>query len=72
MAEPIANDWKAINARMQQIKAEHSGAAQSCPKCHNNGWIANFHYRAGYRVCDRCENPKLLPKPPSRLARPYF
>jgi hypothetical protein len=26
MAEPIANDWKAINDRLQQIKAEQAGS----------------------------------------------
>lgn len=65
MAEPIANDWKAINARMQQIKAEDSGVIQSCPKCYNSGWIANFYGHRSYRVCNYCHNPTRLPKPAS-------
>jgi hypothetical protein len=31
MAEPIANDWKAIHDRMQQIKSEESAALRPCP-----------------------------------------
>ncbi len=32
MAEPIANDWKAIRDRMQQIKAEESAFPRPCPQ----------------------------------------
>ncbi len=66
MAEPIANDWKAINARMQEIKAENAGVIQSCPKCYNIGWVAKFYGYRDYRVCDRCHNPACLPRPAPR------
>ena len=31
MAEPIANDWKAIHDRMQQIKSEEIGSSLALP-----------------------------------------
>jgi hypothetical protein len=37
MAEPIANDWKAIRARMQQIRLEESG------------YVVGVEVVAGYR-----------------------
>src|SRR6195952_553490 len=42
MAEPIANDWKAIRDRMQQIKSEESASSQLCPQCSGRGWISNY------------------------------
>ena len=42
MAEPIANDWKAIRDRMQQIKSEESASSQPCPRCSGRGWISNY------------------------------
>jgi hypothetical protein len=35
MAVPIADDWKAINDRMQQIQAERSPSFGICPRCNN-------------------------------------
>jgi hypothetical protein len=63
MAEPIANDWKAINNRMQQIQAE-----RRCPKCENRGWIPKKTLALGMPlrlfVCDFCRNPESRPPPP--------
>jgi hypothetical protein len=42
MAEPIANDWKAIRDRMQQIKSEESASSQPCPRCSGRGWISDY------------------------------
>jgi hypothetical protein len=39
MAVPIANDWKAIHDRMQQIQAERSPPFGRCLRCNNLGWI---------------------------------
>jgi hypothetical protein len=39
MADPIANDWKAIHDRMQQIKSEESAALLPCPRCKDRGWM---------------------------------
>lgn len=64
MTVPIVDDWKAINARMQEIKAEQYGATRTCPKCDNVGWVFNYHAdRSAYRICDRCHNPERLPRP---------
>jgi hypothetical protein len=63
MAELIANDWKAINDRMQQIQAERSPSFSLCRKCSGRGWIPSS-FRGYYRVdtCDLCQNPKDLPE----------
>jgi hypothetical protein len=66
MAEPIANDWKAIHDRMQQIKSEESTALWPCPRCKDRGWMPV--YRAPQRThsfttCDLCHNPRSLPPP---------
>ena len=42
MAEPIANDWKAIRDRMQQIESEESASSQPCLRCNGRGWISNY------------------------------
>ncbi len=64
MAEPIANDWKAIRDRMQQIKAEESAFPRPCPQCKGRGWIPD-HMSARHAeavcVCDFCHNPNDLP-----------
>jgi hypothetical protein len=66
MAEPIANDWKAIHDRMQQIKLEES--VWPCRRCGGRGWMPNpVRPRAqrGYMFspCDDCDNPNDLPSP---------
>ena len=63
MAEPIANDWKAIHDRMQQIAAERSASLRPCPQCNGQGWIPDFlsaqHATAvRFGVCDQCYNPE--------------
>jgi hypothetical protein len=76
MAEPIANDWKAIHDRMQQITAERSAPLRPCPQCNGRGWIPDFlgaqHASSvGFGVCDQCYNPKNLPRPdPQRRGGP--
>jgi hypothetical protein len=72
MAEPIANDWKAIHDRMQQIRAEHSALSRPCPECNGLGWIPDFSNRrhpqtVGYAICWLCENPSDL-HPPRHVA----
>ena len=42
MAEPIANDWKAIRDRMQQIKAEELASFRPCLRCNGRGWISDY------------------------------
>jgi hypothetical protein len=67
MPEPIANDWKAIHDRMQQIKAERSVAARSCAICNGLGWIPDFSdgRRPRERVvpCYLCKNPNSPTQP---------
>jgi hypothetical protein len=66
MAEPIANDWKAINDRMHQIQAERSPSLQRCPLCVGRGWIAEYaggRHASAVVVCDFCGNPKNRPPP---------
>ena len=68
MAEPIANDWKAIHDRMQQIRAEQSASFQPCPQCNGLGWTPDFvggrqPHRVGYVVCSVCGNLMDLPPP---------
>ena len=76
MAEPIANDWKAIHDRLRQIQAEHFAAARPCPQCNGSGWmsehrVAQRSYDAQTRrasvfwegVCNLCHNPGRLPRP---------
>jgi hypothetical protein len=65
MAEPIANDWKAIHDRMQQIQAERSPWYGLCPRCHNVGWIPESSdvgrpHQARVVLCYVCGNPKGL------------
>jgi hypothetical protein len=74
MAEPIANDWKAIHDRMQQIKAERSAFARPCPQRGGRGWISDFSDRrhsqaVGYAICGVCNNLMNLP-PPRHVAAP--
>jgi len=65
MAEPIANDWKAIRDRMQQIKSEELASQQPCSGCKGRGWVATYRRSGSYTVCvcDMCHNPKGLPSP---------
>ncbi len=42
MPEPIANDWKAIRDRLQQIKSKESASSRPCPRCNGRGWIADY------------------------------
>ena len=68
MAEPIANDYRAIHDRMQQIKAEQSAFSRPCPQCHGLGWIPDFSQRqhpqaVGYAICELCYNLWDLPPP---------
>jgi hypothetical protein len=68
MAEPIANDWKAIHNRMQQITAEKSAYFRACRECNGLGWIPKFsdhqHSQAvGYTHCGLCHNLGGLPPP---------
>jgi hypothetical protein len=66
MAEPIANDWKAIHDRMQQIKSEESASHRSCPGCNGRGWVPDY-LGAGraylVSICDVCHNPEDMPPP---------
>ncbi len=66
MAEPIANDWKAIHNRMQQISRRKSAALWPCPRCKDRGWMPV--YRGPQRahsvtICDLCGNPRSLAPP---------
>jgi hypothetical protein len=67
MAEPIANDWKAIHDRMQQIKSEVSTALWPCPRCKDRGWMPVYRGRPqripSVTICDLCHNPRSLPRP---------
>jgi hypothetical protein len=68
MAEPIANDWKAIHDRMQQISGERAGFSRPCAHCSGRGWIPEFFdcWRSrmvGYAICGLCHNPGDLPPP---------
>ena len=42
MAVPIADDWKAIHDRMQQIRAEQTAFSRPCRACNGAGWMAGF------------------------------
>jgi hypothetical protein len=65
MAEPIANDWKAIRDRMQQIKSEKQAFQQPCSGCKGRGWIPVYGRSGSYTacVCEICQNPRDLPSP---------
>jgi hypothetical protein len=68
MAEPIANDWKAIRDRMQQIKSEETVEPRPCPKCKDRGWMSvyrGYHRPVSITSCDLCHNPWNLPPPGS-------
>jgi hypothetical protein len=74
MAEPIANDWKAIHDRMQQIRAERSAFSRACPQCGGRGWTSDFLERrhsqtVGYAICGVCHNLWDLPPPRHVAAR---
>ena len=69
MAELIANDWKAIHDRMQQIQAERFAFSGPCRMCNGLGWVPDLsvdrRYRGEARValCTLCRNPKGLAPP---------
>lgn len=69
MAEPIANDWKAIHDRMQQIRAEQSASYRHCSLCDDRGWISQVvgngrhPYTVDFAICSLCRNPRDLPSP---------
>ncbi len=67
MAEPIANDWKAIHDRMQQIKAEQYAASHLlCLRCNDRGWLTTYpRYQRAHEICDVCRNSKNMPRPSS-------
>jgi hypothetical protein len=68
MAVPIADDWKAIHDRMQQIRAEQAGFSRPCSECNGLGWIPQISDRrhpqtVGYAICGLYENPTERPPP---------
>jgi hypothetical protein len=68
MAVAIADDWKAINDRMQQIQAERSAFFKPCRMCNNLGWGPDLRYdgrpnEARVAPCYLCGNPKNLTPP---------
>jgi hypothetical protein len=68
MAEPIANDWKAIHDRMQQIRAEQAAFSRPCPQCNGLGWMPyvsdHRHPKTvGYAICGHCRNLMDMPPP---------
>ena len=68
MAVPIADDWKAINDRMQQIQAERFAVSRRCVMCSGLGWIPEFSNARRPREarvvpCIQCRNPKDLAPP---------
>jgi hypothetical protein len=66
MAEPIANDWKAINSRMRQIRAERvEPRPPPCQQCKNTGWVSDqpSHREIHQWVCSACGNPEHRPSP---------
>jgi formate dehydrogenase maturation protein FdhE len=69
MAVPIADNWKAIHDRMQQIRAEQSASFRHCPLCNDRGWISQVvgngrhpHW-VEFATCNLCRNPRDLPSP---------
>jgi hypothetical protein len=74
MAEPIANDWKAINDRMQQIQAERSPSPRPCPQCEGWGWTLEYfsgRHASAVVICDFCRNPENRPLPSVRDTSRY-
>ena len=74
MAEPIANDWKAIHDRMQQILTERYAPFRPCPQCGGRGWLPDFlqgrqSHMVGYVVCNICGNPNGAVPPTTRSVR---
>jgi hypothetical protein len=39
MADPIADNWKAMHDPMRQMKAEESASHLPCPRCNDSGWL---------------------------------
>lgn len=68
MAGFIANDWKAIHDRMEQIQTERTGVTLVCHRCGNKGWVSDTSNVRGaaYSICKVCRNPKGLPNPAER------
>ncbi len=71
MADPIADDFAAIAARMHEIAAEAKpfspdDGEEYCPHCKNGGWIC-YSSPSGrgplFRECEHCYNPKDYPRP---------
>ena len=74
MAEPIANDWKAIHDRMQQIVAERSAPFRPCSQCGGRGWLPEYLQgrqspMVGYAICNICGNPNGIAAPAPRSVR---
>jgi hypothetical protein len=70
MSEPIANDWKAIHDRMQQIQAERSPSVGPCRQCGGRGWMPNpYAISDSVVVCDLCKNPMGLARPRTTFRR---
>jgi hypothetical protein len=68
MAVPIADNWKAIHDRLQQIKWEESASHRPCPQCGGRGWMPDYTgaqraYTVGFAICDICHNSEDLPPP---------
>jgi hypothetical protein len=68
MPVPIAEDWKAINDRMQQIRAERSAVSGPCRMCNGLGWVPDLSVDRRSREarvvpCSLCRNPRDLAPP---------
>jgi hypothetical protein len=69
MAVPIADNWKAIHDRMQQIKWEESASSGPCPQCNGRGWISRVVGNGRdppvveLAICNLCHNLRDQPPP---------
>jgi hypothetical protein len=64
MTEPIAEQFAAIRAAMQERGLEKS-VPKHCSFCNNLGWqnLSHGFLSAIWQECSNCHNPKGKPKP---------
>lgn len=65
MPDPVADDFAAIAARWQEIRAEEAAAKPVCAACDGVGWVRSsaVAYATVFIVCPDCRNALDKPQP---------